>query len=185
MKKLKGITLIELLVTITVVAILAMIGLPSFRNLILSNNVSKEVRSLQDSIELARSNALKTGLSTIVCPANDDASGCLDVSDWRGGWLVAVSKDGCSSNDIDDAGPIQVVGRISSESATYFPFSKVSEHNWLCFNRMGVSPKDYSGKFVFNVEGKDEYKRCVYMSGVGGVQVLRDKETDNTDKETC
>lgn len=76
----RGFTLIELLITFAIAAVLLMVAVPSFvqaaRNAELSDNVSNFV----SAINVARANALKSGLNTCIAPA--------DGSSWSSGWKV-------------------------------------------------------------------------------------------------
>lgn len=179
-----GMTLVELLVTMSIIAIAAAIGFPSYRYVTASNHISKSVSDLQSSLELARSHALKTGLPTIVCPAGPNALACSNTADWSDGWMIAVADNGCSTSTVSGQ-PVQRTNGLSARyKADYEPAT--TGHTWQCFNRIGVSPTGYHGKFVFNVtEGDDLYKRCVVTSPAGAVQILRAGQTDSVTGETC
>jgi type IV fimbrial biogenesis protein FimT len=85
-----GFSLIELMITITVVAILMALGVPSFRYITNSNRVSAEVNALLGDMQFARSEAIKEGLPVTVCPALDATlTGCAQNStEWDKGWIV-------------------------------------------------------------------------------------------------
>lgn len=180
-----GFTLIELLVTITIIAILAAIGFPSYRYVVVSNRIEKNTHALRDSIALARSNALKTGLPTIVCPANDTGTQCSDTSDWSGGWLVSAATSGCNLNGINNT-PIQKINSSSSyQIVTNFNPDSGSS-NWLCFNRLGVAPTGHKGHFIFYITADSEiYKRCVIIAETGHTKTLRYNQTDSASGITC
>ena len=85
----RGVTLIELLLTLSVLGVLLAIGVPGYQAVVRENQISAQSNNLLQSFTLARSEALKRGLRVSVCPIrNDDTSACLTASDWAGGWMV-------------------------------------------------------------------------------------------------
>jgi type IV fimbrial biogenesis protein FimT len=62
-----GFTLVELMVTIAIAAILLMIAVPSFQHLILSNRLTTSANALADAINLARTDAIKLNSTTQFC----------------------------------------------------------------------------------------------------------------------
>lgn len=79
----KGFTLIELMVTLAVLAILAAVGIPSFQRLAAENRVSSQANSTQAALQFARSEALKRRCDVVVSQEGQaifvrPASGCDD-----------------------------------------------------------------------------------------------------------
>jgi prepilin-type N-terminal cleavage/methylation domain-containing protein len=87
-----GLTLIEMAVTVAIVAIVAAISTPSFLSFIQSNRVQSEVNSMVNSLQLARSEAIKRGQSVSICPSSNGSS-CLGAITWNVGWLVFVDRN--------------------------------------------------------------------------------------------
>ena len=85
MKKQKGLTLFELLITLTIAAIIFGIGVPSFLDTIRTSRTVTEVNSLISAVNLARSTATSRGQQTLVEP--------IDGNDWSTGWLVGIDGD--------------------------------------------------------------------------------------------
>ncbi|WP_337054117.1 GspH/FimT family pseudopilin [Pseudoxanthomonas sp. USHLN014] len=81
----RGFTLLELMVTVTVLGILAAIAFPSFQNSIRSSRVSTTTSQFTAAIAMARSEAIKNTLAAGVCPS---ANGTACGNDWSAGWLV-------------------------------------------------------------------------------------------------
>lgn len=92
-----GFTLIELMVTIGIVAILAAIAFPSFESSLRSNRVATATNELTASLALARSEALRNPGGAILC-ASTNAATCGGT--WNDGWIVAVDLN---DNDVADA----------------------------------------------------------------------------------
>lgn len=92
-----GFTLIELMVTLAVLSILLTIGVPSMRTLISNDRLTTATNSLAASLNLARSEAVKQGLSATLCSSNDQTS-CTGSS-WTDGWLIWVDANANSTLD--------------------------------------------------------------------------------------
>ncbi|WP_018234363.1 GspH/FimT family pseudopilin [Thioalkalivibrio thiocyanodenitrificans] len=69
MKKIRGFTLIELIVTMSVAAVLMTVAVPGFFNLVQNNQVTAQTNSLISSLNLARSEAVKRGVPVLVTAA--------------------------------------------------------------------------------------------------------------------
>ena len=80
-----GYSLIELAVTVAVVAILAAVAFPNFRDVLRSNRVGTASNELVASLSLARVEALRSPRGAGMCASADGAT-CGD--DWNAGWIV-------------------------------------------------------------------------------------------------
>lgn len=80
-----GFTLIELMVTIAIVAILAALAFPSFESSIRSNRVATMTNEMLASLALARTEAIRSTHVSGVC-ASADGKTC--GADWNQGWIV-------------------------------------------------------------------------------------------------
>ncbi|MBD3650725.1 MAG: GspH/FimT family pseudopilin [Alcanivorax sp.] len=89
-----GFTLIELMLTLALVAIVLGFGVPSMTQLIRSNQVINQTNSVLGGIQLARAEAVKRGVGMAVCGSSDQAS-C--DGQWGQGWLVYEDSDGSGS----------------------------------------------------------------------------------------
>ena len=85
MNKQSGFTLIELMVTISILAILLGIGVPSFRTMIEESRIRSVSTDIVRALELARSEAVKRGTPITLCASSDQAT-CSGT--WVNGWLV-------------------------------------------------------------------------------------------------
>jgi len=87
----RGLSLIELLVTMSIAVILLTIGVPSFVDMITSNTASSYANDLLGDINYARSEAITRGMRVVVCKGAATAvgSGC-STGNWEDGWKVFV-----------------------------------------------------------------------------------------------
>jgi type IV fimbrial biogenesis protein FimT len=82
-----GFTLIEAMITITLMAVLLALAVPSFRDAGLSSQLRGSANDLVASAHLARSEAIKRNAVVTLCMSSDGAS-CTNSGGWEQGWLV-------------------------------------------------------------------------------------------------
>lgn len=108
----RGFTVIELMVTVAVMAILAAIAAPSMTGLINSSRLSGQAGELTSALQLARSEAIRRNSQVTVCPSSDGTS-CAASTAWTR-WIVlgaANTLDGAEViRDNTAAASLQVSG---------------------------------------------------------------------------
>ena len=92
-RKHQGITALELMVTMAIVAILLATGVPAFKNYGWNLRMKTAMDSIQTDLNLARGLAISHNIQTIICPATDN-TGCSGNSEWHNGWIVFTDLNG-------------------------------------------------------------------------------------------
>ena len=94
----KGFTLIELMVTISVAAILLTIAVPNFRTFVLNNRITGQANDMMTALNYARSEAIKRGLPVSMCAGT--AAACTGLTDWSTGWIVFADPNNNGKLDL-------------------------------------------------------------------------------------
>ncbi len=95
----RGVTLLELLVTLCIVGILASIAIPSFARLRAGSAVSGHVNTFLADSRFASVEALRRGVSVTMCRSQDPeaafpvCAGAKNPGGWEGGWIIFADAD--------------------------------------------------------------------------------------------
>lgn len=92
-----GFTLIEMLVTITLMSIALTVAIPSYKSMIANNRSAVEVNRFLASINIARSEAVKRGVPIGLCARKLPRTlpeSCSGSNDWSTGWILFTDKSG-------------------------------------------------------------------------------------------
>ena len=115
-----GFTLVELLVTLAVFAILIALALPSMQQIVASQRVRSVASDIASDLVIARNEAVKRGDNVQLAPS---------TSGWTGGWTLKVvssaellsSRNGTGSGVTFAASPLTVTydkyGRLSGATS--------------------------------------------------------------------
>lgn len=109
----RGFTLIEIMMAITVFALLLTLAVPSFLETVRNNRLTTQNNEFISALNLARSEALKRSGSVTMCASADQAT-CSGVTDWTTGYIVFDDPNANGTADAADT-ILQVSGAAPPE----------------------------------------------------------------------
>ena len=180
----RGLSLIELLVTLSIAVVLLSVGVPSFVDMIAANTAVGYANDLLADLNYARNEAITRGLPVTVCHSRS-ATSCSGT--WSDGWIVFVNSvvsanatTVSNSKDILRAhGAINSVPGASSTTPGWVLNSNYA--NYVQFAASGIS--NMVGTYVFCKDnqlssGNQARSSAVSVNKVGRARVLLDNDGD-------
>jgi type IV fimbrial biogenesis protein FimT len=146
----KGFSLLELMVTLSIVAIVMAIAVPNMSQFIKNDRLTSYTNALISDLMLGRGKAVQRNQPVIVC-ASDDQATCTG-GDFKNGWIVAVDidNDGTVGN-ADDL--IRVQNKIKGD-IKYVDGGL----NVIIFDSRGFAPNSSGQISICDDRGNDKAK---------------------------
>lgn len=168
-----GVTLLELIVALAIVAMTLTMGVPNVQKFIASNRVTAQANTLLGALSIARSEAIKRNNVVVVARANGS---------WQDGWTIFVDLDADGNFDSGDTPPET---QIQTQEAidTGYPIQPNGYADRVSYRPDGrVSTP---GSFDICSSSSDADFRQVIVAATGRVRVATPESSDDTYAEAC
>ena len=169
-----GFTMIEMLMTMAIAAILLGLAVPSFRYVTNSNRIAGEINGLLGDLQLARAEAIKEGRNVTVCVSANGTS-CTNSTSWQSGWIVF--SDPANVGIVDAGETVLRVQKPFSGSDTFTSNGIIK----VTFNREGYAAGIANGTLItlHDSTSTSAWTRCLTLNLIGQIT------TEPADGATC
>lgn len=171
-----GLTLIELMITLSVMALVVSLSTPSFRQVIQENRMATQINEFVADFNLARSESVRRGTRVTLCKRNEAGNACSTTADWTGGWIVFVDPDDDGLIDNGEA-IIRLHGPLVGLTALHLPGDRMTFDAMGLVTENTVDTVDYPATISFcDSRGLSKAKGLVLWR-TGRLRVSADGDT--------
>ena len=178
----RGFTLIELMITVSIAAILMMVAVPSFTAYRRNAELTSVANKVVGSINAARGEALKRGMTAFIVPLDNGTN-------WDVGWAAFVDKSATRQQTYNATAE----GVVSIQQAVPSGISVVDnrtapDNGYLMFDASGFSRTKAGGfgALALTIQRNDvaaadlpQQTRFVIVSSTGRVRVCKPLSSDD------
>ena len=171
-KRDRGMSLIEMLAALTVVAVLLGMGIPAYDSLVEENRLVSNNNELVAAMHYARSEAIKRGRVVRICISNNanvNAGGCSGGTDWSAGWNI---------REVGAGGQVLRRHPPLGGNETLIELGNNARVGQLRFDRLGFTA---DGRTIISCDAdqSDTTARGLIVNAVGQVRTAGDTDGDN------
>lgn len=174
-----GFTLVELLITVVVLAALVALAAPSMTTLLLNNRSETLAEELATALQIARSEAVKRGERVSLCAANADLTTC--GGNWTNGWLMVrdlAPNDAAAAvtvgeilTQFDQPHEKSVISADNNGAVAFVRYTSTGE-----LARIGSNNNTTPITFTVHVEGCEGERQRQLSIGVAGMMDINRTE---------
>lgn len=148
--KRQAFTLIELLITVSIVGILLITIVPAMHRFITHNEAVTETNNIVAALQFARSEAIKRGVNVKLCKKGN----------WRDGQVVETSQ----GKILRDFSALPVGDKLILDSS-------FGQNNCVEFSSIGYTSNGQRGTFYYYPHNEDSEMRKIIINATGRVRV--------------
>ena len=154
-------TLIELMITLAVAAVVLTIGVPGFGRIIENNQLATTTNSFVSSLTFARSEAVKRNEAVTICRGSVSTN-CAAAAGYEQGWLVFIDNNASSTYDASDE-----LLRVNEALPSNFTLRGNGQYQSVFRYTSKGRVAAINGRFVLCKGGDLEKSRAVFIETTG------------------
>jgi type IV fimbrial biogenesis protein FimT len=131
----RGFTLLELIISLSVIVLLVTVALPNFQGIMQRNRVTTKLNEILTAMNLARSEAITGGVVAGACPSLDGVA--CDADRWDVGWIVWVDDNANSAFDANEVARVNNLAAAASDGQLQV-FAQNNIRNGISFSPLGT-----------------------------------------------
>lgn len=168
----QGTTLIELMIGLSIVAIVLIVAVPSAQQIIIQNRVVGQINELSGVVQFARATAIDQQVDTIICPTSDFTN-C--TTNWSNAKMVFIDEN-LSGTRNDDEELLVGTPIISSTNFIDGPEAVIRFQASGEVNSMATL-------LICHKDKEAKYARALTVSLQGRVKISRDTNKDGVHED--
>lgn len=185
--KMQGFTLIEVLVTISILSVLLTLAAPSLQGFFIKQKMRKISDDFTSSIFKAKNTAVNKNVCTLMCMSSSTAASAPSCDtknggDWQPGWIVFLNPSCDSSKDTPEASEDILEVRVGVNSEYYLQSQASTPTRKITFDSRGFITLANADRFdiVYKAvanEANDKYGMNICLDALGRTRTIPSSKT--------
>ncbi len=176
-----GFTFIELMIVMTMVAVMAAIALPNLGQFIANNRLKSQMYNMLESINIARAEAVKRKVKTVMCRSADPTAttpACGGTANtWTTGWIVYAKGD---ANDAYNSATDTIIGIGNAAHDTVTVMSNADGNSYLVYKPDGTLDETSQAVYAICDDRGESDGKQISIKLVGRAAIKSNPITDCT-----
>ncbi len=163
----RGLTLLELIISVAITTIMIGITVPVTGNIISTNRISGQVNELRGGLALTRSEAIRRNQHVVICKSID-GNACSKRGRWDMGWIVYADENRNRKRDDDEE---IILIRNRNNTGYRIDYRAFGSKNYVAYRPTGFTKTN--GTFIVCNAQNANYARALILTKTGRVRLSK------------